>query len=419
MDRLTGDAAPLGSPRETSNVSLASTTSTVAQQTTPAWDNTHTVDDDRSLGCFGRQGRGRLNLSNYALSRELKRLHSARKMPFNPERQSHEQLLRMTWRALRDDPYVRSGEGWKEIGFQGNDPLTDVRAGGLLAMQCLAHFATTQTKGMRLMIKEIREAEQLHTSDPKAYPMRYYPVSTMSVVICAALCDALGISDGMRGPIPLAALAKLRASPQTYRNDLTPFLWSSYSSWMLGRRGGFFGLFSLLFSDFHSQFVAQGLGYMQSQELLATCIDRLKARAATARKVGTFAELRRLYVADEAAPPGIHVILHGREEAIRTLRAGRHALRLVQLNKAIGAGSSGSRGGSSSGGENSVGRAAKGGSSRLTLALSTKGKAASGVSEGIAIPPAPPVPQAETELPEPETLSALAARALAADADKV
>jgi len=413
MDRLSSGVAPKESTRE---LSTYSTTSTVGAQTTPA-DNTQTVDDDRRTPCCGG-GRGRLNLGNYALSRELKRLHGARKMTFNPERPSHEQLLRMTWRALRDEPYVRSGEGWKEIGFQGNDPSTDVRAGGLLAIQCLAHFATTQTKGMRLMVKEIREAERLHTEDPKAYPMRYYPVSTMAVVMCAALCDALGISDGMRGPIPLAALAKLRASPQSYRNELTPFLWSSYSSWTLGRRGGFFGLFSLLFSDFHSQFVAQGLGYMQSQELLATCIERLKTRAATARKVGTFAELRRLYVADEAAPHGLQVILHGREESIRTLRAGRHALRLIQLNKAIGSGGGGAGG---SGGENSVGRAVKGHGSTLRLTLtrhmSSKGKAASrGASDvGVTMPPPPAVPppavpQAEAEPPEPETT---------ADADKV
>ena len=128
MDRLSSGTAPKESPRE---LSTYSTTSTVGAQTTPAWENTQTVDDDRRTPCCGG-GRGRLNLGNYALSRELKRLHGARKMTFNPERPSHEQLLRMTWRALRDDAYVRSGEGWKEIGFQGNDPLTDVRAGGLL-----------------------------------------------------------------------------------------------------------------------------------------------------------------------------------------------------------------------------------------------------------------------------------------------
>ena len=90
----------------------------------------------------------------------------------------------MIWRALRKDPYVRTGSGWKEIGFQGDDPATDVRAGGLLAMQCLAHFATTQTVGMRLMLEDNNQAEKLHNKDPKSYPMQYYPVSTMGVVIC-------------------------------------------------------------------------------------------------------------------------------------------------------------------------------------------------------------------------------------------
>tara|TARA_B100000768_G_scaffold138703_1_gene129927 strand:+ start:277 stop:597 length:321 start_codon:yes stop_codon:yes gene_type:complete len=79
---------------------------------------------------------------------------------FDSQNSAHEQLLKSIWSAMRpEEPYVRTGAGWKEIGFQGEDPASDVRAGGLLAVQCLSHFATTQTVGMRLMLRDMREAE--------------------------------------------------------------------------------------------------------------------------------------------------------------------------------------------------------------------------------------------------------------------
>tara|TARA_B100000768_G_scaffold138703_1_gene129928 strand:+ start:810 stop:1004 length:195 start_codon:yes stop_codon:yes gene_type:complete len=55
------------------------------------------------------------------------------------------------------------------------------------------------------------------------------------------------------------ALEKLVEAPLT-KLPLSPLLWTSFSSWALGRRGGFFGLFGLVFAHFHAQFVDQGLG---------------------------------------------------------------------------------------------------------------------------------------------------------------
>ena len=37
---------------------------------------------------------------------------------------------------------------------------------------------------VELMLHDNNEAEKLHNKDPKSYPMQYYPVSTMGVVIC-------------------------------------------------------------------------------------------------------------------------------------------------------------------------------------------------------------------------------------------
>ena len=41
------------------------------------------------------------------------------------------------------DPFVAVGPCWKAVGFQSPDPVKDLRGGGLLALQQLAHFVAT------------------------------------------------------------------------------------------------------------------------------------------------------------------------------------------------------------------------------------------------------------------------------------
>ena len=114
----------------------------------------------RGMDRCWRKSAAQARLSNIALAYELRSLHAVKVEQFDSQNSAHEQLLKSIWSAMRpEEPYVRTGAGWKEIGFQGEDPASDVRAGGLLAVQCLSHFATTQTVGMRLMLRDMREAE--------------------------------------------------------------------------------------------------------------------------------------------------------------------------------------------------------------------------------------------------------------------
>ena len=79
-------------------------------------------------------------------------------------------------RNLRpNDTFLRKGPTWKEIGFQGNDPSTDVRGGGLLAMQCLEHFAEVHAAGMRAMLDQL---EAINATSAE----RFYPLSTTAIV---------------------------------------------------------------------------------------------------------------------------------------------------------------------------------------------------------------------------------------------
>lgn len=63
---------------------------------------------------------------------ELRKLHALRKAAFDPDNvPAHEVLLRGIWRALAPSAqFSRRSKLWKEIGFQGEDPSTDVGASG-------------------------------------------------------------------------------------------------------------------------------------------------------------------------------------------------------------------------------------------------------------------------------------------------
>ena len=275
-------------------------------------------EGDRSPGSLVRQ---RSYLTTLATNSELRTLHAARKTAFDPDATvAHRQLLRSIWSALRTDEFVRSGEGWKEVGFQGSDPATDVRAGGALAVQAIAHFATLQTHGFRLMLSQVSAAAA-------ANPDHYYPTCCTAVVCCAALCDALGISNGMRGAVPDAELNMLLASPPT--SPLAPFCFASWSSWALGRRGGFLGLFALLFAEFHARWHKYTVGYMQTQQLLTECVARLERRALAVSRSGGFTELRDACCADDDVGAEVAALLGEREASMAKMKAAGDAVRML------------------------------------------------------------------------------------------
>lgn len=283
-------------------------------------------EGDQTPGSLVRK---RSYLTTLAMNSELRTLHTARKTAFDPDATaSHCQLLRNIWSALRTDPFVRSGEGWKEVGFQGSDPVTDVRAGGVLAVQAIAQFATLQTHGFRLMLSQVASAAE-------ANPDHYYPVCCTAVVCCAALCDALGISNGMRGAVPDADLNNLLASPPA--SPLAAFCFASWSSWALGRRGGFLGLFALLFADFHVRWHTFKVGYMQTQQLLAECIERLERRALDVSRSGGFTELKDAYCADDEVGAEVAALLDEREASMAKMKAAGDAVRM--LHRISGCGS--------------------------------------------------------------------------------
>ena len=49
-------------------------------------------------------------------------------------------MLKHIWTSLANKKYLRYGEHWSEIGFQGRDPATDLRSTGILSLIHWSNF---------------------------------------------------------------------------------------------------------------------------------------------------------------------------------------------------------------------------------------------------------------------------------------
>ncbi|KAL7696461.1 engulfment and cell motility domain 2 [Lotmaria passim] len=84
----------------------------------------------------------------------LRRLNVERAGGFENDNRSHLNLLQQLWMATGKPAtsYNRLGPQWGALGFQGEDPTTDLRGGGVLALRQLVHFAQTYNTAFREMM---------------------------------------------------------------------------------------------------------------------------------------------------------------------------------------------------------------------------------------------------------------------------
>ncbi|KAG5476769.1 hypothetical protein CUR178_03954 [Leishmania enriettii] len=84
----------------------------------------------------------------------LRALGVERSTPFDKENRSHVNLLQQLWMATGKpaSAYSPLGPQWGIIGFQGTDPVTDLRGGGVLALRQLVHFAQVHNAAFRQML---------------------------------------------------------------------------------------------------------------------------------------------------------------------------------------------------------------------------------------------------------------------------
>ncbi|CEM35566.1 unnamed protein product [Vitrella brassicaformis CCMP3155] len=88
--------------------------------------------------------------------RALERIRAAGGVVFDEGNEVHEVRLARLWTLLRPDEGVcpKSSLQWKGLGFQGENPRTDFRGAGLLALQCLVYMAEQYTQDLLLLVEE-------------------------------------------------------------------------------------------------------------------------------------------------------------------------------------------------------------------------------------------------------------------------
>ena len=144
----------------------------------------------------------------------LARLARRADVPYDAANEDHVRQLRELWSLTfpdREDQLPKTGaslrhEGWKDMGWQGVDPATDFRSGGLLSLQNLVWFA-----------KHRRETyERLLEKKTGARSAWEYPFAAAGVNVTFALVDVLELRGGAR---PVASGAGV--VPADARSDAT------------------------------------------------------------------------------------------------------------------------------------------------------------------------------------------------------
>lgn len=119
-------------------------------------------------------------------------------------------LLEQLWASAMDRPLPGARGAWwsDELGFQGVSPSSDLRAAGLLGLQCLAWFACTLPAPFRAMRERVCGCAPLSPG--------WYPFCTAGVGLAARLVDELGVVRLLPGskpaPPPSRPLAALLAA---------------------------------------------------------------------------------------------------------------------------------------------------------------------------------------------------------------
>eukprot|EP01100_Stratorugosa_tubuloviscum_P013963 TRINITY_DN7203_c0_g1_i1.p1 TRINITY_DN7203_c0_g1~~TRINITY_DN7203_c0_g1_i1.p1 ORF type:complete len:604 (-),score=240.59 TRINITY_DN7203_c0_g1_i1:37-1848(-) len=122
----------------------------------------------------------------------LEDIQKDRKITFSKDDPEHEDLILRLWKAFYPDRPLeaRVGDHWKTLGFQGRDPVSDLRGAGLLGLKNLVFIAEYHPESFRRIA-----LEQASRND------HYYPVATAGINISCMLCEIFHIGTKDKGEI--------------------------------------------------------------------------------------------------------------------------------------------------------------------------------------------------------------------------
>ncbi len=176
----------------------------------------------------------------------VQRLRERALLPFDAAEDSHVALLALLWaRACPARPLpAPKGAHWGELGWQGHDPATDLRAAGHLAAHCLLFFAEQEGDAFRRLLRK----EDGVRSEWE------YPFCVGGVNLAAALVDALGVAKLLPQRASKAPLAPNRA----------------FAALQARQPHAFERLFCAAFLKLDQEWLRQKADYMAFNEVLRT-----------------------------------------------------------------------------------------------------------------------------------------------------
>ena len=118
------------------------------------------------------------------------------KTPFDEA--THGDLLKRLWKAGLDGPFERRSQKWQLLGFQGEDPCTDLRACKLLGLKTLVTFLEKSPRHADAIL-----ASRRITGDFDPRKPGFYPVACAGIEITAFLCECCGLRGPNGAPPPV------------------------------------------------------------------------------------------------------------------------------------------------------------------------------------------------------------------------
>jgi ankyrin repeat protein len=119
----------------------------------------------------------------------LNALNQERHVSFNATNKEHEDMLRELWSlGLPNMPFERVSKAWGLLGFQGQDPITDLRGMGIAGLRHFLYFARNYTAQLRQIIAaQKRKAEVQVGGD---YPIAVAGINISNFLLSTLKADA-------------------------------------------------------------------------------------------------------------------------------------------------------------------------------------------------------------------------------------
>jgi hypothetical protein len=178
---------------------------------------------------------------------------------------------------------------WKRVGFQRTCPVSDIRGGGELSLQCLVFFATRYPQQCQFM-SDRQRLRRRNRGMQKGYP---WAAAGINVSRMVAECVELTGPMGSKG--------KYENSRQSQNYwDMLCFGCCKEVTQIAPETAviSFAEIFCVAFQLVDAMFVDVDAGYMDFNEILAKCKDKLK-HAFSQKGVNTVGKLRKFLMLED------------------------------------------------------------------------------------------------------------------------